>query len=137
MPDQQTKPSTSAPATQTELRRDDDFISRYANNFQLESSAFDLKLIFGLLNQSTSKVFVEQHTAINLSWPEVKLLLFFLQLHLAAHERDNGKVKIPLDALPPEPPAEPPPPYDNPKGREAYDLIRKMRADFLARLTEA
>ena len=34
-----------------DFRRDDIFVSRYANNVQVESNAFDLKLTFGILDQ--------------------------------------------------------------------------------------
>ena len=128
LPDPQTLP----------CRRSGDFVSRYSNNVQLESSAFDLKLVFGLLDQSDAlkimKPSVEQHTAINLSWPEVKLLIFFMQLHLAGYEAESGKVKVPLNALPPEPPTTLPPQLDTPAGRRSLEVIRRMRAEFLASL---
>jgi len=140
MADEQPKsPTVPLGSTISEFHRDADFVSRYANNFQIEGTAFDAKLVFGLLDQSKAskepgRVDCDQHTAISLSWPEVKLLIFYLQLHLAGHEKENGKVKISANALPPEPPATPPAAYDNPRGREALELIRKMRADFLAKL---
>lgn len=140
MTDSRTNPVKAEAATQEEFRRDKDFVSRYANNFQVESTAFDLKLIFGLLDQSASirggKLAIEQHTAISLAWPEVKLLIYFLQLHLTGHEKENGKVKIPSNALPPEIPAVPPPQYNNSQGREAFETLRKMRAEFIAKLSE-
>jgi hypothetical protein len=132
-----------APVTTLQLRRTSDFIARYANNIQLESSAFDLKLVFGLLDHSGAAkqppkgLAVDQHTSINLSWSEVKILLFFIQLHLAAYEKDNGKIKIPASAIPPEPPSVIPPQFDNPAGREGLDLIRRIRADFLASLSDS
>lgn len=126
--------------TQMALRRAEDFVSRYANNIQFESSAFDLKVVFGLLDQSGAPKFekasVEQHTAISLSWIEVKLLIFFLQLHLDGYEAENGKVKIPINALPAEPPAALPPQFDTPESRESLERIRKMRAAFLADLVQ-
>lgn len=139
-----TPPIITAPIVQRpEMRRIEDFISRYANNVQVESSAFDVKMIFGILDQSgVLKVppvlmpSVEQHTSINLSWPEVKLLIYFLQLHLASHERDNGKVKIPVVALPPELPSSAPPPFDNPQGERVFEMMRKMRAEFIAKQSE-
>jgi hypothetical protein len=109
----------------------------------VESNAFDVKVLFGILDQSGSakappdfQPVVEQHTSINLSWPEIKLLIYFLQLHLASHERDNGKVKIPVNALPPELPPIAPPPFNNPQGERAFELMRQMRAEFLAKLAE-
>lgn len=121
-------------------RRGHEFVSRYANNVQLESSAFDLKLVFGLLDQSGAQNLetpsVDQHTAMSLSWTEVKLLIFFLQLHLAGYEAENGKVKVPIAALPPEPPSVLPAQFDTPQGRQGIELIRQMRAQFLAGLSQ-
>jgi hypothetical protein len=127
------------PGQRHPLRRADDFISRYANNVQAESSAFDLKLIFGVLDQSAAArgeigvlPTVEQHTSINISWPLVKLLIFWLRLHLAGYESENGKVRIPAAALPPEvPQIQLPPHLYSPKVQEILDMIRKMRAEFL------
>ena len=131
---------TPNPANIQAFRRDPDFVSRYANNVQIESSAFDAKMVFGILDQSSiakgGSLAVDQHTAISLSWIEVKLLIFFLQLHVAGHEKENGKIKIPANAIPPEPPATPQPQFDNPKGREGLEFIRKMRADFIASLKD-
>jgi hypothetical protein len=54
-----------------DFQRVDDFNSYYANNIanniQLEWSQFDLKLIFGQLDQSAGKVRVEQHSAVTRS----------------------------------------------------------------------
>jgi hypothetical protein len=135
---------TAVPAVKRpDTRRVEDFVSRYANHVQIESSAFDVKMSFGVLDQSgVLKVppvmipSVEQHTSINISWPEVKLLMYYLQLHLASHEKENGKVKIPTNVLPPEIPATPPPPFDNPEGQQAFDLMRRLRAEFIAKQSE-
>jgi hypothetical protein len=117
-----------------QFRRGEEFVSRYANNIQLEYSAFDVKLIFGVLDQQAGKVDVEQHTEINLSWLQAKLLIYFMELNMAVYERANGKIKIPAELLPPEIPAAPAPPLDNPQGRELFELMRKVRADFIAKL---
>jgi hypothetical protein len=124
-----------------EIRRDQNFISVYANNVQLESNAFDVKMVFGILDQSGATklppiLAVDQHTSVSISWPEVKLLIFFMQLHLAGYEAENGKVKVPLNAIPPEPPPVLPPQFDNEAGRKGIDLIRKMRAEFVASLNQ-
>jgi hypothetical protein len=50
-----------------DFQRVDDFNSYYANNIQFEWSQFDLKLIFGQLDQSAGKVRVEQHSAVTRS----------------------------------------------------------------------
>lgn len=140
-----TPSSATTPSTPLRItpRLSDDFVARYANNFQVESSPFDVKIVFGILDQSgVTKVppdfqpAVEQHTSINLSWPEIKLLIYFLQLHLAGHERENGNVKVPAAALPPEVPAIAPPPFDNPQGERVFELMRRMRAEFIDSLSK-
>ena len=132
------KAPTPTPATPEDFRRDEEiFTSNYANNIQVESNAFDLKLIFGILDhRNPSKAAVDQFSSVNISWPEVKLLIYLMQLHLATYELENGKVKIPAGALPPEIPSTPPPEIDNTQVRAAFDLIRKMRAEFIASLSE-
>jgi hypothetical protein len=147
MADEQIKPPAPLfiPAI-AEFRRDVDFVSRYANNVQLESNAFDVKLTFGILDQRdgvkdvNAKPSVDQHTSINLSWPEAKLLVFWMQVHLAAYEKDNGKIKIPATALPAEIPANIHERLTDLKARESVrqglEIIRKMRVDFIASLKD-
>jgi hypothetical protein len=129
--------ATVPPAVQVEFKRDEKaFSTSYANSVVVESNAFDLKLIFGLYDhRNPAKPIIEQFSSMNISWPEVKLLIFWMQLHLVSYENDNGKVKIPANAIPPElPPI--PEQFDNPKGREVFEVMRKMRAEFLAKLSE-
>ena len=132
-------PPTSVP-TQDDFRRVAEFVDRYANNVQIQSTQTDLKMVFGMTDQVQGSVparfIVDQHTGITMTWVQVKLVIYFLQLHLAGHEMENGKVKIPSRMLPPEPPEIPLPPFDNEQGRQAFDLIRRMRADFIRRLAE-
>jgi hypothetical protein len=135
--------ATTPPIQRSEIRKDVGFVSRYANNVQLESNAFDIRLLFGIMDQSgATKVppeltpAIDQHTSINLSWPEVKILIFYMQLHLAAHESENGKVKIPASALPPEIPPKAPAPFDNPQGERVFETMRRVRAEFMAKLSE-
>jgi hypothetical protein len=119
------------------IRRDPNFVSLYANNVVVESTAFDMKLVFGVIDlRNPLDPAVDQQAGVNLSWPEVKLLLYWMKVHLAAHEGENGKVKLPASVLPGEIPPNPPPPFDNAKGREAFELMRRMRAEFIASLSE-
>jgi hypothetical protein len=119
---------------------------RLYKRFPALRAAIALKLTFGLLDQRgamrdpNAPPSVEQHTAINLSWPEVKLLIFWMQLHLAGFEADNGKVKIPSNALPPEIPANAHERIQDPRARETarvgLEAVRKLRADFIASLKD-
>lgn len=117
-----------------EFRRAEDFSSVYANNLQFELSAWDLKMIFGELDQRGGKVAVDQHTSVTLSWLQAKLLNFFLEINLAVHELEHGKIKIPKNLLPPVPA----PPLgelaDVPQAKPIFELITKMREEFIAGL---
>jgi hypothetical protein len=94
---------TTLDTNQTSVERVEDFVSGYSNNVQFENSAWNLKILFGELDLSGPKPVIEQHTAITVSWVEAKLLAYFLQIQIAAHELENGKVQIPTKLLPPDP----------------------------------
>ena len=131
------KDASKAATPQLSYERDDDFIARYANNIHLESSGWDLKITFGVLDQrDLAKPVIEQHTSINMAWSQVKIMLYFMQMHLRLQEEENGKIKIPESGLPLELPAEVPKEFDNPQGRRAFQIMREMRADFIAKLNE-
>jgi hypothetical protein len=114
-----------------EFRRSEDITSGYANNFQLEPNPFDLKIIFGTLNYSESqKVIIDQFSSVNISWSEIKLLIYFLRIHLVQYEANNGKVKI-HDAVMPEEPSDISPEFDNAIGREILNSIKKFRKELM------
>lgn len=79
-----------------------EYIERYANNCQGESSVWDLRLRFGTLDQSTHQSpTVRWHTAINMPWAQAKLLVYLLQMHIAFHEAQTGQIKIAANVMPP------------------------------------
>jgi hypothetical protein len=103
------------------------FIERYANNVRFEPSVWDLKLIFGELDQKgggTEEVHL--HTAITLPWPTVKLMLHYLQVNVAVHEKENGRITIVSRVWPPDPRSLP-----QPMQPDLADLIAKIREDFM------
>src|ERR1035437_6050805 len=101
MEDQEQEPQASPELTFTKV---EDFVTAYANNVQFEQNAWDIKMIFGELDQTGGKTnVVEQHTSITLSWAEAKVLSFFLRVQIAAHEIEDGKIQIPKRVLPQEP----------------------------------
>jgi hypothetical protein len=91
-----------------EFKRSEDFLSRYANNVQFESSVWDLKLLFGQLQLPPGEPgFVQHHTAMTLPWLQIKILSLYLQLNLLIHEALNGKIVIPQSVMPQiQPPGE-------------------------------
>jgi hypothetical protein len=82
-----------------EYRRSDDFMRRYSNNTFLEGSVWDLKILFGELDQKLGTNVVTQHTAVTLSWAQAKVLFHFLRVHLAGYEAEHGRLKIPKHIL--------------------------------------
>lgn len=109
--------------------RIEDFVSLYANNVQFEQSEFDLKLIFGQLDQVEGKTRVEQHGSVTISWLQAKIFLYFLQLNLAGYEHLHGKIKVPDSLLPP--PIELPTEQEvDPALREMAELFKTLRERF-------
>lgn len=93
---------------QTNFERTDDFASCYANHVQYEASSWDLKLIFGQLDQSKHPLAVEQHTAITLPWTHAKIMAYFLIVNIMIHQGQDGMISMPPTVLPPRPnPLEP------------------------------
>jgi hypothetical protein len=85
------------------FKRDEDFTALYANSVVSEHSIWDLKVIFGILDQSVSPMQVVQHTSINLPWVQVKLLSYYLNVAIAIQESYNGKIVVPPVVMPPDP----------------------------------
>jgi hypothetical protein len=118
------------PSTQVLYVREEDFEALYANNVLSEASVWDLKVIFGILDQSVQPNRVMQHTSINLPWTQAKVLSYFLRILLAVHELQNGKISIPAAIVPPDPSTITSPEI-TPEVREAVGKIYK---DWLANL---
>jgi hypothetical protein len=86
-----------------QYKKADDFRSVYANNVFFEGSLWDMKMLLGQLDQQIGPNAVVQHTAITLPWAQVKLMRYFLGLHLLSHEMRFGRVQIPTNMVPPIP----------------------------------
>ena len=127
-------PSTQRPeVTPPQFERDEDFVSLYANNVWHEVSAWDLKLIFGQLDQARTPNVVTQHTAMALSWLQAKLLIYYLQVDLAVYEAQYGKVVIPFAILPPPPGPLPPEMENDPVAQASSERAREIYALWAAR----
>lgn len=113
-------------------RRSDDFTTAYSNNFQLEQTVFDLRIIFGELAQSEGKSYVEQHTSVTIPWIQVKLLSYFLQVNLLGYESLHGKIKIPEELIPQV--VTKPSTETDPKVLAIFELISKLREQFVSDL---
>lgn len=121
--------------SELKYERTDNFTSAYANNAYFESSAWDLKIVFGQLDQPTGKApLIRQNIAITIPWAQAKLALYYLRLNVEVNELQNGKISIREDLLPAEPKLPTPEQENNPLAKQMYDLIRKLRADFIGSL---
>lgn len=77
------------------------FYEDYSNNVYLESSVWDMKLIFGRLDQRTNPPKVEQHGSVNIPWSQTKIFAYLLCAHIAGYEMQNGPINIPEPVMPP------------------------------------
>jgi hypothetical protein len=109
----------------------------YANNVRFEGSVWDLKLLFGELDQSIdgkSNEVVVLHTAMTIPWSTAKLGLYYLGLHVALHELEEGKIHINPRVLPPVPPPLPPELENNELAKRGHELALKMYQEFISKL---
>ncbi len=111
------------------FERDDEFASLYANHIWYETTVWDLKLIFGQLDQTIGPNVITQHTAIALTWLQVKIMSYYLQANLAIYEAGHGTIKIPSEVLPPEPPA---PSENDQVAKMATEKIQELRKRLIA-----
>jgi len=113
----------------------DEVYEAYANNIYYEASSWDLKLIFGQMDQTGGKVKIVQHSAITLPWPLIKITAYWLKGQIEAHELVNGKIHIPPPIIPP-----PLPPLDeqtrksDPNAEAVYAIFNRLRDEFVASL---
>jgi hypothetical protein len=124
--------------SQIEFSKSTDFDSAYANNVALESSFWDLKLIFGQNDQQAGPQAVVQHTAITLPWNQVKVLKYFLDSNIATYEAVNGRIVIAPNIIPAVP-AEPPKDFikENPNAEEIFAALKDNYDAFIAANPEA
>ena len=110
-------------------QRSQDFASVYANNVSFEPSIWDLKLVFGELDQSSGVI--AQHTSMTIPWSMAKLLMYHLRLNLLSHEIVYGKIAIAQDVIPTE--IQPPPEQfkDNLLFQKVFEVAKKEREEFL------
>lgn len=117
---------------QPKNQRSPDFESLYANNFAFESSVWDLKILFGELDQTLGTI--DQHTAMTIPWSGAKLLVYYLATNIAAQEIINGEIKLPPAVIPPEPPPLPDEHKDNPVFQKVREKFRALHREFLKSL---
>lgn len=117
-----------------EFKRSESFESLYANNVRYEASVWDLKLLFGVLDQqatSPAVELVELNTAMSMPWPVVKIMAYYLQLNVAIYELENGKIRVNPRVYPTEPPPVAPGFENNELVKAGRALSVRMREEFI------
>lgn len=112
----------------------DDYFEVYANQALYEASAWDLKIIFGILDQSTGTAKTKKTFAVNIPWAAVKLAIFYLRLQLAVEEAQDGKIQIRPSLIPPAAPPLTEEQAAEPMAKQLYEIYERMREDFLREL---
>lgn len=83
------------------INRTVDFQIKYANNIRFESSVWDLKLIFGLLDQASDPSDTRFHTSVNVPWAQAKMAAYTLLVNVLMHETYYGtKIELPSGLIP-------------------------------------
>ena len=123
-------------APQITAERSDDFSEAYANNILYEASAWDLKLIFGQLDQrDNANPKVELHTAITIPWPLVRLMIYWLRGQVEAHELANGRIHVPKGVIPPElPPMTDELKKTDVNAEAVWGIFTRLRREFIESL---
>jgi len=111
------------------FEREEDFTTLYANNTQFEASAWDLKIIFGQLDQSKADALIQQHTAMTLSWTHAKLMAYFLLVNVIAQQARTGFISVPPAVIPRRPDRSDPT-LDNEEARRAVDYLAWVHDQF-------
>jgi hypothetical protein len=123
-----------AQPAQVTFSRHENYESWYSNNIQFKPTEWDLKAIFGEMEQQTDgSVTVQQHTAIVLTWLQAKIMHYFLGMQLGVYELTHGKIPIPQSVMP----LETPPPsgnMDTPDNRLFHEYMNKFREQFIESL---
>jgi len=123
---------TTPKSAVSEFERASDFTTRYANNINFESTAWDMKITFGHVERATDPVVIRHDFAVTIPWPQAKLALFWLRLHVETTEAEVGaKIPIRKDLIPPELPQ-----VDAQKEDAAMkqfrEIYERLRTEFLA-----
>lgn len=114
-----------------------DFTNEYANNVFLESTAWDLKLVFGQADVSIGPTAVTQHTGVTIPWAQVKVLNYFLAIHLMSHENWLGRIHVPQGVIPEFPAPTDVDKKNFPGAEELYKKLCSFRENFLSNNPEA
>jgi hypothetical protein len=110
-----------------------DFESVYANNSFFEPSVWDLKVIFGQLEQHGGKTKVDWHTAVTMPWTAAKIFVYFLRINIMIHEVRNGPIKIARSVIPALPSLDP---NADEANKRLHEYAKALHADMFGKLDE-
>jgi hypothetical protein len=84
------------------FQRAEDFRSFYANSVLTDANAWDVKLIFGQIDEVDNERAIKQNVAVSMSFGLAKLTLYWIEAAIIAHEIETGRrVGIRDNVLPP------------------------------------
>lgn len=83
----------AAAAEKPQSVRSADYVSVYANNAQLQMSAFDARIIFGEVSADTQQI--EQKVSVIMSLHHAKVFAQMLFDNLKNYEEQVGELKLP------------------------------------------
>jgi hypothetical protein len=108
----------------------------YANNTLFEVSAWDLKIIFGQLDQHAPKTTIDWHTAVTIPWTQARVLEYYLRANAAFYEKKFGPINLPHQARPPAP-VEPTEEQikDDPQATELWQAYKKIYEEMFLKYT--
>jgi hypothetical protein len=108
----------------------EDVVPVYANNVRFEMSAWDLRLFFGQLVPGGSPE-IDYHTDVTISWAQAKLMHLYLGINIMLHERQNGRIPVPVSVVP-MPLTDPPEGVDtsSPEAIETFQLFQQALKEF-------
>ncbi len=110
--------------------KDPRYFELYANNVNFESSIWDLKMLFAVLEQDPESPPFRQLCAVRIPWAQAKLMAYYLFMNIVFQEERQEKIHLPesltpkpieglLDDLP-----------NDDKARVIVQRIQRMRAEL-------
>ena len=97
---------------------------RSANNSLLESSIWDLRVVFGQLEKTLADdTMIDWKVSVTMPWAAAKLLCYYFHANILVHEAKNGQIEIPKAVIPDEPPKD--------LGRDLYKALMEARQKLL------
>ena len=114
----------------------DEVYEAYANHVYYEASSWDLKLVFGQMDQHEGPAKIIQHSAITVPWPLVKIMIYWLKGHVEAHELANGKIHVPPPVIPTPAVLTEEIKKLDPNAEAVYAMFNRLRDEFIASLKD-